>query len=622
MIGDLTYSNTMTHSSTSTIALYNGVTSVTQNITSNGVTVDAPIQIGQRSAATTAATGDGTTATLTFATSTNYYFPVGSTIQVAGITPTGYNGTYTVTASTLTSVSYLNSTTAAQTVAGYVIAPGTVRLKDALTMGSTRTFSMAYGNLDIGNNNLSCGLFSIGTVSFVRTFTTTGGAIYLTGSNATLISGGDSNLTVNGTWNVYATYSGSTGTRQFTGTGSANSAFNLYVTGGTDTSNLATNRWYKTVSFTGFGGILGLTGSAGNAAITGDFIGPSVAGATTTPSTTFYLQFTNGGTNYFTTNGVTYTFPIKMEKGSGTLILNDDLSMDSTSSFQLLNGTFNFNDKTVTCGNFLSNTSATRAFNFGTSGKMVVTGNDATVFNAATYTNFSTTGTSRIELNYSGSVGTRTIDPGYTGISQTNVLNFYITGGTDIISIPDSRYIKTLDFTGFSGTLAQMSSLKFYGDLKFSPTMTMNSNTASIVAQADTTTQTITMSGKTLDMQIQFSGSNSNFIFADAFTQNSAKTFTFNATQNSTLTFASSETHTVGSFVVSGTLMKYIRSTTPGTRAFLSQASGTIYVKYLDIQDSYGTGGAVWDAINPSNVNSGNNLGWGFSSSNPFVFFY
>lgn len=58
----------------------------------------------------TGASGTGTVATLTF-TSTAPAIPVGSTIVVAGINPSGYNGTFTVTASTLTSVSYLNSTT-------------------------------------------------------------------------------------------------------------------------------------------------------------------------------------------------------------------------------------------------------------------------------------------------------------------------------------------------------------------------------------------------------------------------------------------------------------------------------------------------------------------------------
>jgi len=71
--------------------------------------------------ATTAASGTGTIATLTFAAQT-YPVPVGSILTVAGVVPAGYNGTYTVTASTTTTVSYANTTTGAQTTAGTVTA--------------------------------------------------------------------------------------------------------------------------------------------------------------------------------------------------------------------------------------------------------------------------------------------------------------------------------------------------------------------------------------------------------------------------------------------------------------------------------------------------------------------
>jgi hypothetical protein len=67
---------------------------------------------------TLTASGTGSVATLTFAST--YIAPVGSTIVVAGVTPVGYNGTYTVTRSSAGSVSYTNATTGAQTVAGTI----------------------------------------------------------------------------------------------------------------------------------------------------------------------------------------------------------------------------------------------------------------------------------------------------------------------------------------------------------------------------------------------------------------------------------------------------------------------------------------------------------------------
>lgn len=75
---------------------------------------------GQGSLITTSgASGNGTTATLTFSAITAA-IPVGKLIVVSGMTPSGYNGTFRVTASSTTSVSYLSTATGAMTVAGTI----------------------------------------------------------------------------------------------------------------------------------------------------------------------------------------------------------------------------------------------------------------------------------------------------------------------------------------------------------------------------------------------------------------------------------------------------------------------------------------------------------------------
>ena len=102
--------------------------------------------------ATTAATSASGVATLTFAAQPVPPFPVGSAITVAGVTPAGYNGTYTVTACTTTTVSYANSTTGVQTVAG------TIRNR-ALKVGSTPTsFSIEDAATDISQFRLFTGV--------------------------------------------------------------------------------------------------------------------------------------------------------------------------------------------------------------------------------------------------------------------------------------------------------------------------------------------------------------------------------------------------------------------------------------------------------------------------------
>jgi hypothetical protein len=77
---------------------------------------------------TTATSGDGTTATISFATQTIAPFAIGDKVIVQGLTPAGYNGSYTVTGATNSSVSYANTTT------GSIIIPGRVGFK---TMGAT-----------------------------------------------------------------------------------------------------------------------------------------------------------------------------------------------------------------------------------------------------------------------------------------------------------------------------------------------------------------------------------------------------------------------------------------------------------------------------------------------------
>jgi hypothetical protein len=69
----------------------------------------------------TGASGNGTVATLTFVAQATAPYVVGDEIVVAGVNPAGYNGTYTVTACTTTSVSYANTTTASYVSGGTIV---------------------------------------------------------------------------------------------------------------------------------------------------------------------------------------------------------------------------------------------------------------------------------------------------------------------------------------------------------------------------------------------------------------------------------------------------------------------------------------------------------------------
>ena len=114
------------------------VTSITQTWGGTRYTANNVLTVGTLSTtlATTAASGNGTTATLTFAAQAVAPFEVGAQIIVAGVTPIEYNGTYTVTGCTTTSVSYANVTTAAQTIAG------TVKMGAALTSSTIQVVTV------------------------------------------------------------------------------------------------------------------------------------------------------------------------------------------------------------------------------------------------------------------------------------------------------------------------------------------------------------------------------------------------------------------------------------------------------------------------------------------------
>jgi len=88
-----------------------------------------------------------------------------------------------------------------------------------------------------------------------------------------------------------------------------------------------------------------------------------------------------------------------------------------------------------------------------------------------------------------------------------------------------------------------------------------------------------------------------------------------NSVQPATITLTAGTTQTVAAFGVSGTAGNLItlNSSTAGTRATLSDSTGTVEVSNVLIKDISATGGANWNAfLKSGNVDAGNNLGWDF----------
>lgn len=88
-----------------------------------------------------------------------------------------------------------------------------------------------------------------------------------------------------------------------------------------------------------------------------------------------------------------------------------------------------------------------------------------------------------------------------------------------------------------------------------------------------------------------------------------------NSVQPATITLTSGTTQTVSAFGVSGTAGNLItlNSSSAGSRATLSDASGTVSLSYVSVKDIAATGGAGWNAYTSNgNVDAGNNTGWVF----------
>jgi hypothetical protein len=402
---------------------------------------------------------------------------------------------------------------------------GTLQLQDNLTIGSTRTFTLTAGTLDLtgnsGNWTVSTGLF-VSSNSNTRSIAFGTGKINITGNNATVLSTETAtNFSYTGTSNITLSYSGSIGVRAIAPPGSTTggteaNTMNINVTAGSDTINISSTRTVKNFDFTGFTGTFTLTGAAwvyGNLTLsTGMSVGASA----------FVLSFkATSGTQLITSNGKTIDNLVTFDGVGGTFRLEDDLTLGSTRTCTLTNGTLNINSKTLTTGLFSSSNSNTRVVAYGTNGNIVVNGGNWT---ATTATNLSYTGTGTISMTYS--------------LAKT------FAGGGSSYPILNQGGAGALSITG-------------------------------------------------------------------------ANTFTniTNTVQPATVTFPASTTTTVSNFSLLGTVGNLItlNSSTAGTRANLSDASGTVSRDYLSIQDINATGGASWYAGDNS-TNVSNNIGWIFTA--------
>jgi len=492
---------------------------------------------------------------------------------------------------------------------------------------------------------------SIGTLSEANSisFNFTGGTYALTFLNINSSTARNVNFTgFAGTWNatsnctIYGDLTLSTGMSLTASTGT----MTFGATSGTKTITSNGKTMDFPVAFNGVGGTWQLQDNM------------TVGATRTTTLTNGSIDLTGNSGNWTLSTGVfssnnSSTRSIAFGTGGITLTTatagSTVLSMATATNFTFT-GTSNIS----------AAMSVTRTFNFGgTTGATTSNRLNINLTSGAATPTF--TGSFR-QINFTGSTcnpGSQTIScHGFTLASGgTYTLTDFTTVGDgtltytgktiDILSINTSGITTTLadaginasltltngtlDLAGFTLTNTSASTATGTKNLTFNGgTLALSGNGATVwnnasptgfTTTAGTGTGTISMTAATAKTFVG-GGSTYNCTLnqggAGTLTITGANTFNDITNTNATasqITFPASTTTTVNAFTLSGSSgnLVSIRSSTSGTRFTLSDASGTVSVSYLDIQDSNATGGATWQAYTANgNVDSGNNLGWVF----------
>jgi len=413
--------------------------------------------------------------------------------------------------------------------------------------------------------NVSCLTLTLTGYTGTMAFGTN--TITLTGSNANIFFG-DTTYSISGTPLIICNYSGSTGSRGLiSGSVTEANSISFNITAGTDSITCSNANVFRDLNFTGFTGTI----VSVNRTIYGSLTlnsGITISGAQT-------LTFAaTSGTKTITTNGVTVDMIVTFNGAGGTWQLQDNLTMGSTRVCTLTNGTLDLKNNTLTAVSFSSNNSNTRAVLFGT-GNITLVGNNTTLWNLLTVTNWSVTGTPVVNSTYSGSTGTRTFQ--HRDSSEARAITFNITAGSDTVSFGGSGandFAKNLNFTGFSGTVSNAAK-GVYGNLTYPAAATVSAGTQTTSFLATSGTQVFITNNVSLDIPFTFGAAGSTtttFTLSGNLVTGSTRTVTHTAgtidlgTNNATLScgiYSSSNSNIRGfNFGTSGNLTVTSNNTT------------------------------------------------------------
>ena len=371
---------------------------------------------------------------------------------------------------TYTGTTTFNATTTGKTVTTNGVAFGAAVtfdgvgggwiLQNAMSIGGTnQTTTLTNGTLDLASYTLSTGRFSSSN-SNTRTIAFGTGNITCTGTGTVWNTGTPTNLTTTGTQVVNVTSTGSTAITVSTGALSQANSISFNFTGGTYGLSLGgSNSAVKNLNFTGYAGTLGevlIITVYGNLILS--------TGMSLTASTFTWRFRATSGTQQITTNAKTLDFPVDFNGVGGTFQLQDALTMGSTRTATLTNGTLDLFGKTLTVGTAFTTATGTKNLTFN-GGTLVCPTAATTAFNNAAPTNFTTTaGTGTGTIFMTAATAKTFVGGGSTfncTLNQGGAGALTITGSNTFNDITNTTQPASILFT--AGTTSTFSNFSLSG---------------------------------------------------------------------------------------------------------------------------------------------------------------
>jgi hypothetical protein len=337
---------------------------------------------------------------------------------------------------------------------------GSVQLQDDFTNSATNIFTLTAGTLSLQSFKLATSTFSSSN-SNTRTISFGTGNITCIDTGTVWNTSTTTGLTTTGTQVVNVTSTGSSAITVTTGALSEANSISFNFTGGTyaltflaSSSNSARN-----VNFTGYAGTLGTMGGSfiyGNLTLS--------AGMTLTAFATALSFGATSGTQQITTNAKTIDFPLLFNGVSGTFQLQDALTMGSTRTATLTNGTLDLNGKTMTVGTRFTTATGTKNLTFN-GGTLVCPDPNTTSFNNNVPTGLTTTaGTGTGTISMTAATAKTFVGGGSTfncTVNQGGAGALTITGSNTFSDITNTVQPASVLFT--AGTTSTFSNFSLSG---------------------------------------------------------------------------------------------------------------------------------------------------------------